>query len=117
MATSAEAVVTIRSRRRGTSGSGRNTSGSTPTGTTAIRSFATWWSRLMSSREDSDTVSTRGRRRATRVCILVKEYQRRFPKRARAFGACATSRRRSTVMGWWIVAMTGRPAHCIRHSP
>ena len=107
----------VRRPGRSTSGIGRNTSGSTPTGTTVIRSGGTRWSRLTSVFEDPDTVSTSGRRLATRVCILVKEYQRFFPKRSWRVLAWAISRRRSTVIGWWMVAMSGRPARRTPHIP
>ena len=36
---------------------------------------------------------------ATRVCILVKAYQRAFEKRCHGVSACSISRRRSTVIG------------------
>ena len=77
MATSADAVVTSRPGTTCTSGSGRNRSMSTPTGTTAMRSGSTLWSSTMSLNEFSDTVMIRCRRRATCVCMSTKEYQRR----------------------------------------
>ena len=46
-----------------------------------MRDGATWWSRLMSLNEFSETVMTRWSRLATRVCIEVNEYQRRNVKR------------------------------------
>ena len=66
---------------RCTSSSGRNSSWSTPTGTTCMRSRGTPWSVWMSSNEFCDTVMTRVIREATRVCILVNPYQRALEKR------------------------------------
>ena len=77
----------------------------------------TWWSRWMSSREFSDTVMTRFMRLATRVCILVKAYQRPLFHRCQPFSACSISSRRSTVMGWWMVATTGRPSRSMASRP
>ena len=62
---------------RCTPGIGLNSSGSTPTGTMAMRSRGTPWSLWMSSKLFDDTVTTRFIRLATRVCMLVNEYQRR----------------------------------------
>ena len=81
MATSALAVVMRWPGRRSTEATGRNSSGSTPTGTMCIRSTGTLWSRWMSAKEFSDTVITRSMRRATAVCIRVKAYQRRSVSR------------------------------------
>ena len=67
-------------RRPGTgfsSGRGLNTVWSTPTGTTVIRSGATPIWLTMSVREDSETVTTAGSRRATRTCIRRKPNHRR----------------------------------------
>src|SRR5215204_5807543 len=64
-----------------TSGSGRNNSTSTPTGTIAMRDGSTWWSATMSLKEFSDTVMTRWSRLATRLCMVVNEYQRRRVRR------------------------------------
>ena len=58
--------------------------------------------------EFSLTTMMRGIRRATRACILTKEYQRPTLIRLRRVGACSISRRRSTVIGWWIVTTVGR---------
>ena len=99
IATSALAVVIRRPGTRDTPATGRNSSGSTPTGTTWIRSRGTWWSRWMSRLDDSETVMTRVMRLATWVCIRVKEYQRRLPKRSRRVRACSISSLRSTVIG------------------
>ncbi len=117
MVTSAEAVVISRPGMRATSSSGRNSSWSTPTGTTCMRSRGTWWSVWMSSKEFLDTVMTRLMREATRVCILVKAYQRALDRRWRVVSECSISRRRSTVMGWWMVASTGRPMRCMASRP
>ena len=108
MVTSADAVVMSRPGMRATPGIGRNSSGSTPTGTIAIRSGATPWSRTMSAKLFSDTVTTRSTRWATRVCMFVNEYQRRSVSRLYGVAACSSSRRRSTVIGWWIVASSGK---------
>ena len=56
---------------------GRKTLWSTPTGTTVIRSSCTPIWAAMSAREDSDTVTMAGRRRATRTCIRRKPNHRR----------------------------------------
>ena len=61
----------------------------------------------MSLIEFSLTTTMRGICRATRACILTKEYQRPTLIRLRLVGACSISRRRSTVMGWWSVTMVG----------
>ncbi len=65
---------------------------------------------MMSFFDDSDTVITRGMRRATWVCIRVNEYQRRFPSRSKRVRACSSSSRRSTVIGWWMVSRIGQPS-------
>jgi hypothetical protein len=96
---------------------GRNSSGSTPTGTIAILAGSTWWSATMSLNELSDTVTTRSRRRATRVCMLVNEYQRASENFRYRLSACSISRRRSTVIGWWTVARTGRPSRSMARRP
>ena len=107
MATSALAVVTMRPGERSTLGMGRNRSGSTPTGTTWMRSGFTRWSVAISVADDFETVITRGIRRATRVCIRVKAYQRRLPNSSQRVRACWISNLRSTVMGWWMVDRMG----------
>ena len=63
----------------------------------------------MSASEESDTVTMRARRRATRDCMRVKPYQRRSVRFLTGPEAWASSTRRSTVMGWWIVPSTGKP--------
>ena len=100
MATSALAVVTIRPGTRRTPGMGRNITGSTPTGTTWMCSGSTLWSAAMSTLDDSETVMMWFIRRATRLCILVKAYQRRMENDSHRVRAWAISRRRSTVIGW-----------------
>ncbi|OPY92237.1 MAG: hypothetical protein A4E73_01337 [Syntrophaceae bacterium PtaU1.Bin231] len=50
----------------------------------------------------------------TRRCIPMKEYQRRTFSRFFHVSAVASSVARSTVMGWWTVATTGKP---MRFSP
>ena len=95
-------------RRRWTLGIGANRSGSTPTGTMKSFSGLTPWVRQMSSKEFCDTVMIRWSRWATRVCILVKAYQRLFDQRWPRVSACSISMRRSTVIGWWIVPSTGQ---------
>ena len=118
MATSAEAVVTRRPGTGCTSGSGLNRSTSTPTGTTAMRSGSTLWSATMSLNEFSDTVMIRFRRRATSVCMSTKLYQRRSVSFLYQLSAASISRRRSTVIGWWIVPSTGMPSwRSMRSSP
>ena len=72
----------IRPRSRATPARGRNTSGSTPTGTTTSFSGEILWSRQMSSCEDCETVSIRCSRCATLVCMAVKEYQRLLANRS-----------------------------------
>ena len=62
----------------------------------------------MSANEFFDTVMSRGIRLATRVCIFVNPYQRALENRFQGVSAYSISRRRSTVMGWWIVASTGQ---------
>ena len=114
--TSALAVATMRPGTRGTAG-GTKTSVSTPTGTTVSRSAATRKSRRMSSSEERETVSTAGSARSTRPCIRRKEYQRCFDSRSTTVRAAARSWRRSTVIGWWQVAMTWWPAACRASSP
>jgi hypothetical protein len=88
--TSALAVATIRPGTRGAIG-GRKTSVSTPTGTTVIRSAGTPKSRTMSVALFSDTVSSAGSRRTTRVCMRRNEYQRCVVIRLRRVGAAARS--------------------------
>jgi hypothetical protein len=117
MVTSAEAVVINRPGMRSTPGSGRKMSWSTPTGTTWSRPGSTAWSAAMSVAEFCETVMTRVMRLATRVCILVKAYQRALEKRSHVVRACSISRRRSTVMGWWMVASTGRPIRSMARRP
>ena len=51
--------------------------------------------------------------RATSICMSRNPYQRRSVNRRQAFVACARSSSRSTVIGWWSVAMTGQPSRSI----
>ena len=85
-ATSADAVVISRPGTRATSGSGRNNSASTPTGTRRMRSRLTPMSLWMSLIEFSLTTTILGIREATRPCILTKEYQRPTDHRLRRLG-------------------------------
>ena len=66
------------------------------------------WSTI-SWREVPETVSTDGRRRATRFCMRVKAYQRRTEAAAPEPSAASSSNCRSTVMGWWMVVTSGAP--------
>ena len=66
------------------------------------------WSTI-SRREEPETVSTDGSRRATRFCIRVKPYQRRTEARRCQSGAASSSSCRSTVIGWWMVVTSGEP--------
>ena len=63
----------------------------------------------MSSREDCDAVRIGPHRRATRACIRTKEYQRHLDSRDRP-RAAASSIRRSTLIGWWMLVTSGRPS-------
>ncbi len=116
-ATSALAVVISRPGTLATWGRGRNQSVSTPTGTTDIWPGRAPICRQMSPADDSDTVSRRGSRRSTRFCIRTKPYQRRRLIRRCQSAAWASSRSRSTVIGWWIVATTGRPSRAMPRMP
>src|SRR5260221_122949 len=80
---SALATATIRPGTRA-SGRGWNRRVSTPSGITCTWSRATRKSRQMSSREDSEPVSTGPTRRATRPCIRTNPYQRRLDRRDKA---------------------------------
>jgi hypothetical protein len=84
---------------RATWGSGVNSSGSTPTGTSRIRSSDTFMSVWMSLMLFSLTTTTRGSRLATRPCIFTKLYQRPMLHRLRQLGVWAISSARSRVMG------------------
>jgi hypothetical protein len=102
-------TATIRPGTRGTVG-GRKVRVSTPIGTTRMMSGLTLKSRTISAAELVDTVTSDDIRRATRPCIRVNMYQRRLPSRCRKFGALAISTTRSTLTGWWTVAISGSPA-------
>ena len=54
----------------------------------------------MSRFADCETVTRIGSRRATRLCIAEKPYQRRSDNRLRAVGAATRSRARSIETGW-----------------
>ena len=55
-------------------------------------------------------------RRATRACIRTKLYQRRRDSRASPRVA-ASSIRRSTLIGWWMVVTSGSPSRSTPSSP
>ncbi len=112
---SALAIATMRPGTRGGSGS-EKTSGSTPSGTTSTASGRTPKSVTMSRLEDSDTVSSRGSRRATAPCIRTKPYHRRRVILLRP-EAASRSWRRSTVIGWWTVVTSGMPVPASRRIP
>ena len=112
---SALAMATIRPGTRGAVG-GRKPS-STPSGITRTRLGSTPKSVTMSRWDDADGVSTRRAFRATLVCILRKPYQRRSVSRLRQVVAAARSRRRSTVIGWWMVVTSGSPSPSIASMP
>ena len=100
-----------------TPASGVNVSTSTPTGMTLMRSRSTPNSRTMSSRLVSLTVMMRLLARATRACIGTNEYQRHFVYLRHGFVAASISRRRSALIGWWIVVTTGRPPRAMSSRP
>ena len=112
---SALAMARIRPGTLGAVG-GRKPS-STPSRITRVRAGSTPKSRTTSRREASEGVITSGIRRATRACIRTKPYQRRIAQRRRRVVACASSIRRSKVIGWWIVATTGSPARSTSSRP
>ena len=108
IAESALATAMIRPGTRAAS-RGRNTRVSTPSGMTRTRSGGTLKSRQMSRWDEADTVISgpdRARRRATRACIRTNPYQRRRDSRSRRPRA-ARSIRRSTLIGWWMLATSG----------
>jgi hypothetical protein len=96
-------------------GRGWNSRVSTPSGMTCTFSGSTRKSRQMSSREDSEPVSTGPTRRATLPCIRTNPYHRRLDSRARPVAA-ASSIRRSTLIGWWMLVTSGRPSRGCRAS-
>jgi hypothetical protein len=89
----------IRPGTRAISGRGHQQSVSTPSGMTEIRSGATPISSTMSRRDDSETVTMRGMRRATRLCIAAKPYQRHSDNARAVPRASARSSPRSTATG------------------
>ena len=58
----------------------------------------------MSRRDESETVTTAGRARATRSCMPKKPYQRRVVKRCQGFVVWDRSSSRSTVMNSFFCA-------------
>ena len=70
----------------------------------------------MSSRDDCEPVSTGPTRRATRPCIRTNEYQRRLASRDQP-AAAASSIRRSTLIGWWMLVTSGRPSRAMPSMP
>ena len=117
MGTSDDEVTMIRPGTGVRSGRGRNTEWSTPTGTTVIRSVATPSCAAMSVFDDSDTVTTRGKDRATRTCIRRKPNQRRWVKRCQGLVAWLRASWRSTVIGWCRVVSSGQPSSIIPSIP
>ena len=105
---SALATATIRPGTRGCS-RGWNSRVSTPSGITCTLAGSTPKSRQMSAREACEAVRTGPTRRATRPCIRTKEYQRHLPTRAQPRDE-ASSIRRSTLIGWWMLVTRGRPS-------
>ena len=116
---SALATATIRPGSLAARGWNRRVS--TPSGMTRTFASGTRKSRQMSSREDWDAVRIVPQRRATRACIRTKEYQRRLASRDRDnWGsplAAASSIRRSTLIGWWMLVTSGKPALASPSSP
>ena len=118
IAESALATAMIRPGTRAAS-RGRNTRVSTPSGMTRTRSGGTLKSRQMSRWDEADTVISgpdRARRRATRACIRTNPYQRRRENRSSGPRA-ARSMRRSTLIGWWMLATSGSPSRPRPSSP
>ena len=112
------ATATIRPGTRGAE-RGWKTRVSTPSG--MIRTFSGWTpkSRQMSSRAEEDTVRSGAwaeTRRATRACIRTNPYQRRLDSRAIP-RACASSIRRSTLIGWCTLVTSGSPSRGIPSIP
>ena len=118
IAESALATATIRPGTRAAC-RGRNTRVSTPSGMIRTRSGGTLKSRQMSRWDEADTVISgpdRARRRATRACIRTNPYQRRRESRPSGPRA-AISMRRSTLIGWWMLATSGSPSRPRPSSP
>ena len=115
--TSDDDVTMIRPGTGSTSAWGRKTVWSTPTGTTVIRWMSTpIWS-AMSTFDDSDTVTTRGRARATLTCIRRKPNQRRWVNCCQGLVAWLSASWRSTVIGWCSVVSSGQPSSIIPRMP
>jgi NAD(P)-dependent dehydrogenase (short-subunit alcohol dehydrogenase family) len=66
--------------------------------------------------DDWDAVRIVPQRRATRACIRTKLYQRHLESLLSPFAA-ATSMRRSTLIGWWMLVTSGIPARGSASSP
>lgn len=113
---SALATHTMRPGTRSAVG-GAKTSVSTPSGIVRSRPSGISKAVRMSSSEDFETVSRVGMRRATRACMRRNPYQRRRVSLRCNVGALARSSSRSRVIGWWIVATSGRPASAMRSRP
>ena len=115
--TSLDEVTISRPGRGSTSGRGRNTVWSTPTGTTVMRSGRTPIWAEMSVREDSETVTIAGRRRATRSCIRRKPNHRWVVAHCQGLVTWASASWRSTVIGWCRVVSRGHPSSSIPSMP
>src|SRR5215475_1743239 len=104
--------------RPGTRGAARgwNRRVSTPSGMTLTLPGVTPKSRQMSVAEDWDAVRIVPHRRATLACIRTKLYQRHLESLLSPFAA-ATSMRRSTLIGWWMLVTSGIPALGSASSP
>lgn len=101
---SALATATIRPGTRRSRG--RNSSVSTPSGTTRNWEASTPKSSAISAAEVEETVIRSGISRATRCCMPRNPYQR-WTNALRRHGAAARSTARSRVIGWWMVATSG----------
>ena len=112
---SALATATIRPGTRGAC-RGWNRRVSTPSGITCTLERGTRKSRQMSSHEDSEPVSTGPTRRATLPCIRTNPYHRRLDSREKPLAA-ASSIRRSTLIGWWMLVTSGRPRRAMPSMP
>src|SRR5215470_8549336 len=109
------ATAITRPRTRG-AGRGWNRRVSTPSGMTRTLPGVTPKSRQMSVAEDWDAVRIVPHRRATLACIRTKLYQRHLESLLSPFAA-ATSMRRSTLIGWWMLVTSGIPALGSASSP
>ncbi len=107
----------IRPGTGSTSAFGRKTVWSTPTGTTVILVGSTPICAAMSAFDDSDTVTTRGRARATRTCMRRNPNHRHWVKYCHGFDAWLSASWRSTVIGWCSVVSMGQPSSIIPRMP